>query len=160
MKAGVGISAPVFSYGRVARMDGLVPKVGVGVLILKDGKVLMSERKASHGAGGYQFPGGHLEHLESFEECAKRETMEEAGIEIENVRFQFLSNVKTFAPKHYVHIGVTAQWKSGEPKHLEPEKNGPWQWYNLEELPQPLLLFAEQHFDSIKTGENYFDNVA
>jgi len=140
-------------------MDATRPRVGMGVLILKDGKVLMSLRKNSHGAGGYQFPGGHLENMESFEECAKRETMEETGLEIENVRFQLLSNVKTFAPKHYVHIGVTADWKSGEAQQLEPEKNGPWQWYSLSDLPQPLLVAAELHFESLRNGKVYFDNV-
>ncbi len=32
----------------------------------------------------FQFPGGHLEENESFEECLKREIMEESGIEIDN----------------------------------------------------------------------------
>ena len=48
------------------------PKVGVGVMVLKDGKVLLTRRKGSHGAGEYSFPGGHLEYMESFEDCARR----------------------------------------------------------------------------------------
>ncbi len=32
----------------------------------------------------YQFPGGHLEENETFEECLKREVLEETGIEIDN----------------------------------------------------------------------------
>ena len=32
----------------------------------------------------YQFPGGHLEKDETFEECLKREILEETGIEIED----------------------------------------------------------------------------
>ncbi len=54
-------------------------RVGVGIMIFKDGKVLMGRRKGSHGAGEYAFPGGHLDFGESFEDCAKRETLEEAG---------------------------------------------------------------------------------
>jgi ADP-ribose pyrophosphatase YjhB (NUDIX family) len=69
------------------------PKVGVGVMIFKDGKVLLTKRKGSHGAGDYSFPGGHLEHMESFEECAIRETKEECGLEIKNIKFQYLTNV-------------------------------------------------------------------
>jgi 8-oxo-dGTP diphosphatase len=34
------------------------PKVGVGVFILKDGKVLLAKRKNAHGEGSYAFPGG------------------------------------------------------------------------------------------------------
>ncbi|MEK6841001.1 MAG: DNA mismatch repair protein MutT, partial [Nanoarchaeota archaeon] len=33
-------------------------KVGVGVMIFKNGKILLSKRKGSHGAGEYAFPGG------------------------------------------------------------------------------------------------------
>ncbi len=43
-------------------MENNYPKVGVGVMILKDGKVLLTKRKGSHGAGMYSFPGGHLEY--------------------------------------------------------------------------------------------------
>lgn len=59
------------------------PKVGIGVMILKQGKVLLGMRKGSHGAGELAFPGGHLDYMESFEDCARRETREERGIEIE-----------------------------------------------------------------------------
>ncbi len=135
----------------------LRPKIGIGVLVFKDGKVLMAERLSSHGAGAFQFPGGHLEHMESFEECARRETREESGIEIQNIRFQFLANVTNFAPKHYVHIGLTADWASGEPERKEPEKAGVWQWYGPDSLPEPLLLFAELHVRSLRTGKSYFD---
>lgn len=133
------------------------PKVGVGVMIFKEGKVLLGKRKGSHGEGEYAFSGGHLEHLESFEDCARRETKEECGIEIENVRFQLLSNLTAYAPKHYVHIGLIADWKSGEPKALEPEKCESWGWYDLDALPAPLFVMCQQAVDCHKTGECYFD---
>src|SRR3990167_1693186 len=107
-------------------MEDQKPKIGIGIMILKDDKVLLGRRKGSHGAGEYAFPGGHLEYMESFEGCARRETMEECGMEIQNVRFQFLSNLTHYAPKHYVHIGLVADWKSGEPQVREPEKCESW----------------------------------
>lgn len=133
------------------------PKVGVGVMIFKDGKVLLGKRKGAHGEGEYAFPGGHLEHMESFEGCARRETREECGIEIENIRFQLLSNVTTYEPKHYVHIGLTADWKSGEPEVLEPEKCESWEWYDLDALPAPIFIMSQQAFDCHKTGGCYLD---
>ncbi|MFA6252241.1 MAG: NUDIX domain-containing protein [Candidatus Paceibacterota bacterium] len=133
------------------------PKVGVGVLILKEGKILFGKRKGSHGEGEYAFPGGHLEYMESFEDCAKREVMEECGINIKDVRFQFLANVITYAPKHYVHIGVIAQWESGEAEVLEMEKSESWNWYPLEELPSPMFKMCELAIKSYKDGQNYYD---
>jgi 8-oxo-dGTP diphosphatase len=133
------------------------PKVGIAAMIFKDGKVLLGKRKGSHGEGEYAFPGGHLEYMESFEDCARREVQEECGIEIENIRFQFLANVTTYAPKHYVHIGLLADWKSGEPKVLEKEKCESWDWYELDKLPQPLFNICRISIESYENGIAYYD---
>jgi len=77
-----------------------ITKVGMGVMILKDGKVLMQKRKNHHGDGEYAFPGGHLEFGEGFVDCVKRETMEEAGIKIKNIKFLYLANLTKYAGKH------------------------------------------------------------
>lgn len=134
-----------------------MPKVGIGVTIMKDGKFLLAKRKGSHGVGEYASPGGHLEHLESFEDCARRETREECGVEIENIRFHFLANVTHYAPKHYVHIGLLADWKSGEPTVLEPEKAERWDWYDIDALPEPLMFMSTLVFDAIKNGKKYWN---
>ncbi len=100
-------------------------------MIFKDDKVLPAKRKGAHGEGEFAFPGGHLEFGESFAECARRETREEAGIEIGNIRFQFLSNLTHYVGKHYAHIGLVADWKSGEPTALEPKKSEGTTRYSL-----------------------------
>ncbi len=133
------------------------PKVGIGVLIFKDGKILMGKRKGKHAPNVYAGPGGHLDHLESFVDCIKRETREEAGIEIENVRFSCLSNLKAYAPKHYVDIGMIADWKSGEPQVLEPDTLESWDWYDIDSLPSPLFEVVENYIEAYKTGKNFFD---
>jgi 8-oxo-dGTP diphosphatase len=133
------------------------PKVGLGVMIFKDGKVLLGKRKGSHGEGDYAFPGGHLEYMEGFGECVKRETLEEAGIEIKNVWFLGIDNVTKYAPKHYVNIELIADWESGEPKICEPDKFESWDWYDLNNLPKPLFEFVVYAIDSYKTGKNYYD---
>lgn len=134
------------------------PKVGVGVMIWKDGRVLLGQRKSSHGAGEWAWPGGHFEYMESFEECARRETREEAGIEIKNIRFLRLMNLKEYAPKHYVDIGLIADWDSGEPTVMEPDKLIEWKWCDPENLPEPLFYTLPAYFEAIKTGKNFFDN--
>ena len=66
------------------------PKAVVGVMIFKNGKVLIGKRtsSASHGPNEYSFPGGHIEDQESFKESTERETLEEAGVKVKNLKFQ------------------------------------------------------------------------
>lgn len=126
-------------------------------MIFKEGKVLLGKRKGAHGEGEYCFPGGHLEYMESFEECARREVWEETGIEIENVRFLSLTNLKAYAPRHFVNINVTADWKSGKQRVREPDKCAGWDWYDLENLPSPLFAVIPHSLEAYKGGRNYFD---
>ena len=132
------------------------PKVGVAVMILKEGKVLLGKRKGSHSEGEFAFPGGHLEYMESFEECIKREVAEECGLEIKNIRFQCLVNLVEYAPKHFVHIGLVADFKSGEPRVLEPDKSESWLFYDLDNLPSPLFKTCKLSIDSYRTGRACF----
>ena len=129
----------------------------VGVMIFKDGKVLMGKRKGSHGNGEYSFTGGHMEFGESFEDCAKRETMEEAGIEIKNLRFLCLANILKHEGRQDMTLGIIADWESGEPRADENEKLDDWNWYDLNNLPSPIFYPAEVMLDSYKTGKNYYD---
>ncbi len=138
-------------------MNNNRPQVGIGVMIIKDGKILMGKRKSSHGAGEYSLPGGHLEYIESFEDCAKREVQEEVAIEIKNVKFLHLANLKDYAPKHYVNICLVADWKSGEPQVMEPEKLESWNWYDMDSIPQPCFKTIPWLIDAYKTGKNYLD---
>ena len=136
------------------------PKVGVGigVMIFKNGRVLLGKRKGSHGAGEWAPPGGHFEYGESLEESARREVREETGLEIESINFLSLYNQKDYMPKHVINIGLTAKWKSEEAKVLEPEKCEKWQWYDIDNLPQPLFATVKNYVEAIKTGKNYFDS--
>lgn len=138
-------------------MEESQPRVGIGIMVWKDGKVLLGKRKNSHGKGEYAWPGGHLEYMESFEDCAKREVKEETGMTVNNVKFLRLLNMKDYAPKHYVHISLIADWQSGDPQSLEPEKCEGWNWYALENLPTPLFVTATGDVEAYKTGQNYFD---
>jgi 8-oxo-dGTP diphosphatase len=134
-------------------------KIGVGILIWKDGKTLLALRKRSHGADTFQSPGGHLEYMESFEECAKREVMEECGLEIQNIRFLCVANAREFSPKHYIHIGLTADWIGGESETLEPEKTGAWDWYSPDTLPDPINFFTNLALRAMREDRSYFDGI-
>ena len=115
------------------------PLVGIAVLVIKGGLLLLGKRRNAHGAGEYGCPGGHLEHLESFQTCAAREVLEETGITIGPVQFLRVQNVTEYAPKHYVDLAFVAYWRSGEPEVREPDKVDRWDWYPIDDLPSPLF---------------------
>lgn len=132
-------------------------RVGVGVTIIKEGKILLGKRKNAHGEGQWATPGGHLEHMESFKDCVLREIAEECGVEVENIRFQYLANLKDYPPKHYCHIGMLADWKSGEPKVLEPNKCEEWKWFDTDNIPENLFVSSRWALDALKEGFIYKD---
>lgn len=116
-------------------------RVGVAAVIVRDGCVLLGERIGSHGAHTWATPGGHLELGESIEECAKRETFEETGLIVDSIsKLGFTNDIFDKENKHYVTLFVLASCPSGEPLVAEPEKCKQWQWFKLDELPQPLFL--------------------
>ena len=116
------------------------PKVGVGVIVMKDGKVLLGKRKNAHGEGTWSFPGGHLEFNEEIESCAVREVMEETGLNIKNIRSgPFTNDIFEKEEKHYITLYLISEYASGELKIMEPEKCEKWEWFDWDKLPKPLF---------------------
>jgi 8-oxo-dGTP diphosphatase len=116
------------------------PEVGIGVCVIKDGKVLLGKRTNTHGEGCWSFPGGHLEMYESWYDCSKREVLEETGLQIKNPVFAGITNdIFPEEKKHYITLFIEAYFDSGELRIMEPEKCSEWQWFNWESLPEPLF---------------------
>tara|TARA_Y100001956_G_C4109024_1_gene181448 strand:+ start:51 stop:464 length:414 start_codon:yes stop_codon:yes gene_type:complete len=116
-------------------------RVGVAAVIFREGRILLGERIGSHGANTWATPGGHLELGESIEECAQRETLEETGLEVGAFRkLGFTNDIFEKEGKHYVTLYVVATSTSGEPQVMEPHQCKQWQWFDLDELPEPLFL--------------------
>ncbi|HYX21485.1 MAG TPA: NUDIX hydrolase [Thermoanaerobaculia bacterium] len=116
-------------------------RVGVAVILRRGNSILMGQRKGSHGAGTWSFPGGHLEIGETVADCAVREVREETGLEIvrSSVRkLTFTNDVFEAEGKHYVTLYVEAAWPGGEARVLEPDKCAEWSW--VESPPEPLFL--------------------
>jgi 8-oxo-dGTP diphosphatase len=120
------------------------PLIGVAVIIIKDGMVLLGKRKNSHGAGMWAFPGGHLELNETVEECATRETLEETGLHIKNLRYgTFTNDIFQQEKKHYVTLFVMAEYNYGDLELKEPHKCEQWSWFHWDKLPEPKFLSLE-----------------
>jgi 8-oxo-dGTP diphosphatase len=117
------------------------PFVGVAVIVVREGRVLLGKRKHSHGAGTWQFPGGHLEYGESVESCARRELYEETGLSIVNLRLgPFTNDFFKDEKKHYITLFVIAEQTTGQARVKEPEKCECWDWFPWSEMPKPHFL--------------------
>lgn len=116
------------------------PQIGVGVVVVKQGKVLLGKRKGSHGEGEWSFAGGHLEFGESVEGCASRELAEEAGLQAISLQLGPWTEDVMEIDKHYITIFAFVHTFEGEPKLLEPHKCEGWEWFDWNSLPSPLFM--------------------
>ncbi len=126
------------------------PQVGVGVLVIRDRKVLLMRRQNSHGDGTWSPPGGHLEYGESVQECAIRETQEETGVTITTPVFRAITNdLFETEQKHYLTIWMEGTYLAGEPEVRAPQELSGVGWFSWDALPEPLFL----PFEHLLTGQ-------
>jgi len=145
-------------------MEEQKPKVGVGVMILKDNKILLGHRhedaeKASselHGEGTWTMPGGKLDFQESLIDGAIREVFEETGIKLENNNLKVLCVQDDIVPdKHFVTIGFLCQNFAGEPKVMEPDEITEWDWFSFDDLPKKIFPPSEKMIKAFLNNKIY-----
>ena len=97
------------------------PVVGVGVVVFKGGDVLLIQRGRPPRVGQWSLPGGAQELGETVFEAARREVMEETGVEVDILGL--VDVVDSIQPDgdarilfHYTLVDVVAEWRSGEPR--------------------------------------------
>lgn len=113
------------------------PGVGVGVIVRRGDQVLLT-RRTRHGAGLWAAPGGYLDHGEALEACAARETREETGLEICDIRFLAVANDRFPDGKHNVTIWFAADAPDGEARVAAPEELDEVRWFGWGDLPVDL----------------------
>ncbi len=143
---------------------------GFGVMVLRDGKVLLGQRHVDpekadslmNGEGTWTMPGGKLDFGESFEGGAVRELREETGIVVQESDLEVISLSNDIVPTaHFVTIGLLCKFEPGgdiyeqEPQVMEPDEITQWKWFPLDELPTPLFKPSEKVLNNYKEGKFY-----
>ncbi len=113
------------------------PLVGVGAVIVQDGRAVIVQRATEPLKGQWSIPGGLLEIGETLRQCAAREAREETGLEIE--AGEVLEVLDSIHPDpegrtryHYVLIDFLCRRLGGE---LRPGSDAAQvRWVRREEL--------------------------
>lgn len=135
-------------------------KVGLGIMIKKDNRVLLGHRVINRkDTGGimepdtWTFPGGKQEYIETIFEGAKREVKEETNLDIDNLEVYSVSD-DIQPDRHFITIQIIANSFGGELKIMEPTKEDEWKWFDLDDLPEnlysPTRKFIEKYKNNIR----------
>ncbi len=97
------------------------PRAAASVVVLRDRHVLLVQRGKGALAGYWSFPGGHIEPGESAAAAAKREVLEETGVEVRiddvvEVHDVILRDHDGHLTTHYVISVFCGCWVAGEPR--------------------------------------------
>ena len=114
-------------------------KLGVGVLIERDGKILLGERCEGWANGTWTLIGGKLGPGETPIDGARREAKEETGLEIDDLEL-ITKNEDDINGVIYITFGFKPRIIKGEPKTMEPDEIERWEWFNPNHLPEPVYV--------------------
>lgn len=116
--------------------------------LIQDKNRLLLQNRVKEDWKGYTFPGGHVEHGESFVDAVKREMKEETGLDI--IRPQ-LVGVKQFPienGRYIVLLFKTAEF-SGD---VVSSDEGEMEWVDIEKLSEVNVV--EDFHDLMKVLNN------
>lgn len=135
-------------------MDSKKVGAGLGVLLLKEGMILLGKRLTSEleGEPSWTMPGGHIEYGESFEDAAKREVLEETGIIVRALHVICVNNERS-DKAHYITVGIMADQFLGEAHVMEPDTFTEWNWFPLDKLPEKMFQPSRNLLDCYLSGK-------
>lgn len=108
-----------------------LPRVGVGAIVIHDGKILLVKRGAEPGKGLWAIPGGTLKLGETLQACAARELLEETGVTaaVGECIYVFDLIERDEAGKikfHFVVVDFAAMYVKGDPKGADDAEEARW----------------------------------
>ncbi len=123
------------------------PIVGIGVVVLRGDTVLLVRRGKPPNVGSWTLPGGAQEIGETAETAARRELLEETGIEVGPLRFAaVVDSIRRDADGrvqyHYTIVDFCARWAAGEPCAASDVTEAVWA--PLDALDE-FALWSEAH---------------
>lgn len=123
------------------------PIVGIGVIVLRGDAVLLVRRGKPPNVGSWTLPGGAQEIGETVEAAARRELLEETGIEVGPLHLAAaIDSIRRDADEriqyHYTIIDFCARWAAGEPRAATDVTEAVWA--SLDDLAR-FDLWSEAH---------------
>jgi ADP-ribose pyrophosphatase YjhB (NUDIX family) len=139
------------------------PVVGVGAVIIKEGKIALIKRGNEPSRGKWTIPGGLVELGESPDQAVVRETKEETGLDVGNPSLMdVVSNVdldkKGKVKYHYVIIDYLVHVKAGTAEASSDAVELRWVPYNEVEgydLTASFRLFFRQNRKKMETANSF-----
>jgi ADP-ribose pyrophosphatase YjhB (NUDIX family) len=87
--------------------------IGVGALVMREGKVLLVRRAQEPGRGYWTNPGGYAEQLERIDETVCREVLEETGVEAVVASVAAVRDQPRAV--HNLYVAFSMDYVAGEP---------------------------------------------
>ncbi|MBA8928428.1 8-oxo-dGTP pyrophosphatase MutT (NUDIX family) [Kutzneria viridogrisea] len=120
--------------------------IDVHLLLIRGEQVLLSRRRDPIPAfdGQWHLPSGKLDAGESVLAAAAREALEEVGVRIDQADLSLVHTRHVTASGLEPRLGLffaTTRW-AGEPVNREPAKCSELGWFELRELPTPLIEYS------------------
>jgi mutator protein MutT len=149
--------------GLVKRLYPSQPVVGVGAIIVCNGKILLEKRKSEPGRGKWSVPGGLVELGESTEQAVIREVKEETGLDVENPELiDVVNNIILDAngkiEYHFVIVDYFVKLRGGELKAADDAEELKWvalddvEKYNI---TSTLRAFLQRNMEKLKKLNSY-----
>ena len=116
------------------------PKICPAVIVaIRNGDKLLMSRYARGTYRRYALIAGYVEVGETFEECVRREVMEEVGLKVKNIRY-YKSQPWSFSDS--VMIGFTADLDGDDTIRLEEDELAEAGWFSRDEIVEYRLISA------------------